>query len=88
MEKARLKARQRVRTIRMAEMDVVDPDSRISVKRDGSNLGEVVLGCGSDASEWCWRGRMSFGGDAVCVCELEGWDGEVDGEGDNGVEAL
>ncbi|KAJ7956096.1 putative AMP dependent ligase [Quillaja saponaria] len=42
-ERARLKARQGVRTIGMTEIDVVDPESGISVKRDGSSLGEVVL---------------------------------------------
>ncbi|KAI4307731.1 hypothetical protein L6164_030887 [Bauhinia variegata] len=46
-ERARLKARQGVRTIGMAEMDVLDPESGLSVKRDGSTMGEVVLrgGC-------------------------------------------
>ncbi|PON98296.1 2,3-dihydroxybenzoate-AMP ligase [Trema orientale] len=46
-EQARLKARQGVRTAVMAEMDVVDPNSGISVKRDGVTMGEVVLrgGC-------------------------------------------
>ncbi|KAB1211109.1 putative acyl-activating enzyme 5, peroxisomal [Morella rubra] len=46
-ERARLKARQGVRTIGMTEVDVVDPESGASVKRDGSTLGEVVLrgGC-------------------------------------------
>lgn len=42
-ERARLKARQGVRTIGMTEVDVVDPESGISVKRDGGTLGEVVL---------------------------------------------
>ncbi|KAJ7945757.1 AMP-dependent synthetase/ligase [Quillaja saponaria] len=46
-ERARLKARQGVRTIGMTEMDVVDPETGISVKRDGSSLGEVVLRGGS-----------------------------------------
>ena len=46
-ERARLKARQGVRTIGMAEMDVVDQESGEGVKRDGTTLGEVVLrgGC-------------------------------------------
>lgn len=46
-ERARLKSRQGVRTIATAEIDVVDPDSGISVKRDGISLGEVVLRGGS-----------------------------------------
>ncbi|KAK9106340.1 hypothetical protein Syun_022351 [Stephania yunnanensis] len=46
-ERARLKARQGVRTIGMTEIDVVDPGSGASVARDGSSLGEIVLrgGC-------------------------------------------
>ncbi|KAF3435074.1 hypothetical protein FNV43_RR22161 [Rhamnella rubrinervis] len=46
-ERARLKSRQGVRTVGMTRVDVVDPDSGHSVKRDGSTLGEVVLrgGC-------------------------------------------
>ncbi|KAJ7964369.1 CoA ligase [Quillaja saponaria] len=46
-ERARLKSRQGVRTIGMTEVDVVDPESGLSVKRDGSSLGEIVLrgGC-------------------------------------------
>ncbi|CAH1437069.1 unnamed protein product [Lactuca virosa] len=46
-ERARLKARQGVRTVAFTDMDVVDPESGLSVTRDGSTLGEVVLrgGC-------------------------------------------
>lgn len=46
-ERARLKARQGVRTIGLTEVDVVDPQSGVSVTRDGSTLGEIVLrgGC-------------------------------------------
>lgn len=46
-ERARLKARQGVRTIGLTEVDVVDPQSGVSVIRDGSTLGEIVLrgGC-------------------------------------------
>ncbi|XP_073065504.1 2-methylpropanoate--CoA ligase CCL4-like [Primulina eburnea] len=42
-ERARLKARQGVRTLGITAADVVDPESGISVKRDGSTLGEIVL---------------------------------------------
>lgn len=47
LERARLKARQGVRTIGMTEVSVVDPKSGISVKPDGSTMGEIVLrgGC-------------------------------------------
>lgn len=46
-ERARLKARQGVTIIGFTEMDVVDPESGLSVTRDGLTLGEVVLrgGC-------------------------------------------
>ncbi|KAF5737782.1 acyl-activating enzyme 6 [Tripterygium wilfordii] len=46
-ERARLKARQGVRTIGLTDADVVDPESGVSVKRDGSTMGEIVLrgGC-------------------------------------------
>ncbi|XP_052188351.1 2-methylpropanoate--CoA ligase CCL4-like [Diospyros lotus] len=46
-ERARLKARQGVRTIGMAELDVVNPATGTSVKRDGQSLGEIVLRGGS-----------------------------------------
>ncbi|GKV00291.1 hypothetical protein SLEP1_g13006 [Rubroshorea leprosula] len=46
-ERARLKSRQGVRTIGLTELDVVDPETGVSVKRDGSSLGEVVLKGGS-----------------------------------------
>jgi acyl-CoA synthetase (AMP-forming)/AMP-acid ligase II len=46
-ERARLKARQGVRTLGMSDVDVVDPDSGAPVTRDGLTLGEIVLrgGC-------------------------------------------
>ncbi|RLN09241.1 2-succinylbenzoate--CoA ligase [Panicum miliaceum] len=46
-ERARLKARQGVRTPGTTEMDVVDSDTGRSVPRDGATMGEVVLrgGC-------------------------------------------
>ncbi|KAK9950528.1 hypothetical protein M0R45_006014 [Rubus argutus] len=46
-EKARLKARQGVRTVGMSEVDVVDPRSGLSVKRNGLDTGEIVVrgGC-------------------------------------------
>ncbi|MBA0570639.1 hypothetical protein Golob_004258 [Gossypium lobatum] len=42
-ERSRLKARQGVRTLTVTEADIVDPESGLSVKRDGSSLGEIVL---------------------------------------------
>ncbi|KAL4282443.1 hypothetical protein GQ457_16G027520 [Hibiscus cannabinus] len=42
-EQARLKSRQGVRTLGLTEADVVDPESGLSVKRDGSTPGEIVL---------------------------------------------
>ena len=46
-ERARLKARQGVRTPAMAEVDIVDGETGHSVPRDGSTMGEIVLrgGC-------------------------------------------
>ncbi|KAL5770545.1 hypothetical protein ACOSP7_014699 [Xanthoceras sorbifolium] len=42
-DRARLKARQGVRSGGLTQVDVVDPESGASVKRDGSSVGEVVL---------------------------------------------
>uniref|UniRef100_N1QQ15 2-succinylbenzoate--CoA ligase n=1 Tax=Aegilops tauschii TaxID=37682 RepID=N1QQ15_AEGTA len=46
-ERARLKARQGVRTPGKAEVDIVDADTGRSVPREGSTMGEIVLrgGC-------------------------------------------
>ncbi|KAK3232454.1 hypothetical protein Dsin_004335 [Dipteronia sinensis] len=46
-ERARLKARQGVKVGASTEVDVVDPVSGVSVRRDGSSLGEIVLRGGS-----------------------------------------
>ncbi|KAH7849703.1 hypothetical protein Vadar_021809 [Vaccinium darrowii] len=46
-ERARLKARQGVRTVATTEIDVVDMETGAAVKRDGTSLGEVVLRGGS-----------------------------------------
>ncbi|KAK9116385.1 hypothetical protein Sjap_015332 [Stephania japonica] len=42
-ERAKLKARKGVRTIGMADVDVVNPESGHNVKRDGLTLSEIVL---------------------------------------------
>ncbi|KAL8194019.1 hypothetical protein R6Q57_026261 [Mikania cordata] len=46
-ERARLKARQGVRTIGMTAVDIIDPESGVSVACDGLTQGEIVLrgGC-------------------------------------------
>ncbi|XP_050233905.1 2-methylpropanoate--CoA ligase CCL4-like [Mercurialis annua] len=46
-ERARLKSRQGVKIAGLTEIDVIDPKTGLSVKRDGSSLGEIVLrgGC-------------------------------------------
>ncbi|KAL8550033.1 hypothetical protein ACS0TY_008747 [Phlomoides rotata] len=46
-ERARLKARQGVRTPGMTKVDVIEGESGKSVKRDGKTLGEIVLSGGS-----------------------------------------
>ncbi|KAL2551252.1 putative acyl-activating enzyme 5 [Forsythia ovata] len=63
-ERAKLKARQGVRTLGLTEVNVVDPETGVSVKRDGLAMGEVVLrgGClmlgylkNPDATSKCLR---------------------------------
>ncbi|PON98298.1 Propionate-CoA ligase [Trema orientale] len=46
-ERARLKARQGVRTVAMTEIDVIDMNTGLSVRPDGQTMGEIVLrgGC-------------------------------------------
>lgn len=46
-DRLRLKARQGVGTNGLTQLDVVDPKSGVSVKRDGLACGELVLGGGS-----------------------------------------
>ncbi|KAE8677428.1 putative acyl-activating enzyme 9 [Hibiscus syriacus] len=46
-ERARLKSRQGVNTVALAEADVLDPETGESVKHDGKTVGEVVLRGGS-----------------------------------------
>ncbi|KAH6837673.1 AMP-dependent synthetase and ligase family protein [Perilla frutescens var. hirtella] len=46
-ERAKLKARQGVRSVGFGEVDVVDPESGMSVPRDGATMGEIVLRGGS-----------------------------------------
>ncbi|KAL9279654.1 putative AMP-dependent synthetase/ligase, AMP-binding enzyme domain-containing protein [Arabidopsis thaliana] len=42
-DRARLKARQGVRTVGFTEIDVVDPESGLSVERNGETVGEIVM---------------------------------------------
>ncbi|XP_059282560.1 2-methylpropanoate--CoA ligase CCL4-like [Lycium ferocissimum] len=46
-EKATLKSRQGVRMVGFTEVDVVDPETGISVERNGMAIGEIVLRGGS-----------------------------------------
>ncbi|XP_076930630.1 putative CoA ligase CCL11 [Bidens hawaiensis] len=43
MDQASLKARQGVRTLSLTEVNVLDPNSGLGVKRDGLTQGEIVL---------------------------------------------
>ncbi|KAI3747634.1 hypothetical protein L6452_10175 [Arctium lappa] len=81
-ERSRLKARQGVRTVGFTEMDVVDPESGVSVTRDGSTLGEVVLrgGCvmlgylkDPDGTRKCMRENGWFYTGDVAVMHPDGY---------------
>ncbi|KAL3735735.1 hypothetical protein ACJRO7_024803 [Eucalyptus globulus] len=80
-ERARLKARQGVRTVAMTEVEVVDPESGALVRRDGSTLGEIVLrgGCvmlgylkDPEGTAKCMRGGWFYTGD-VGVMHPDGY---------------
>ncbi|KAE8698089.1 putative acyl-activating enzyme 5, peroxisomal [Hibiscus syriacus] len=80
-ERARLKSRQGVRTLALTEADVVDPQSGLSVKRDGSTVGEIVLkgasvmlGYFKDpiATEKCMKNGWFYTGD-VGVMHADGY---------------
>ncbi|XP_074310706.1 2-methylpropanoate--CoA ligase CCL4-like [Silene latifolia] len=43
LEKAKLKARQGVRTLSASEVDIIDPETQNPVPKDGKTVGEVVL---------------------------------------------
>lgn len=76
-ERARLKARQGVRTIGMTEVDVVSPTGD-SVKRDGLTLGEVVMkgGClmlgylkDPEGTSSCYKNGWFYTGDVGVMHE-------------------
>ncbi|KAJ1386982.1 AMP-dependent synthetase/ligase [Sesbania bispinosa] len=76
-ERARLKARQGVRTIGTTEVDVVGPTGK-SVKRDGITLGEVVMRGGSimlgylkdpEGTASCFKNAWFYTGDVGVMHE-------------------
>lgn len=76
-ERAKLKARQGVRTVGMTEVDVVGP-SGDSVKRDGVTLGEVVMKGGSlmlgylkdpEGTSSCFKNGWFYTGDVGVMHE-------------------
>ncbi|XP_061349279.1 2-methylpropanoate--CoA ligase CCL4-like, partial [Gastrolobium bilobum] len=82
-ERARLKARQGVRTVGVTEVYVVDAESGLSVKRDRSTVGEIVVrgGCvmlgylkDEEATSKCMRrgNRWFYTGD-VGVMHRDGY---------------
>lgn len=80
-ERARLKARQGIKTIGMAEIDVVDPETGARVEHDGSTLGEIVLqgGCvmlgylnDSEGTGKCMKNGWFYTGD-VGVMHPDGY---------------
>ncbi|KDO80441.1 hypothetical protein CISIN_1g008636mg [Citrus sinensis] len=71
-ERASLKARQGVRTIGLTEVDIVDPETGLSVKRDGQTRGEIVMRGGSlmlgylkdpEATSKCMKDGRYYTGD-------------------------
>ncbi|KAF3447056.1 hypothetical protein FNV43_RR12236 [Rhamnella rubrinervis] len=81
-ERAKLKARQGVRTIGMAQVDVVDPNTGRSVKPDGASLGEIAVKGSSvmlgylkdpEATSFCMREKGRFYTGDVGVVHPDGY---------------
>ncbi|TMW90583.1 hypothetical protein EJD97_015508 [Solanum chilense] len=79
--KAKLKSRQGIKSLGMTEVDVVDPESGVSVKRDGVTMGEIVLrgGCimlgylkNEEATSKCMKNNWLYTGD-VAVMHPDGY---------------
>nr|XP_043631277.1 2-methylpropanoate--CoA ligase CCL4-like [Erigeron canadensis] len=66
-ERAKLKARQGVRTVGMADVYVVDSESGLSVKRDGLTQGEIVIKGG------CIMSGYLKDPEAAATCIKNGW---------------
>ncbi|KAF8660409.1 hypothetical protein HU200_057992 [Digitaria exilis] len=67
-ERARLKARQGVRTPGMADLDVIDGETGRSVPRDGSTMGEIVLRGG-----YVMLGYLNDGEATAAAIRDDGW---------------
>ncbi|KAK9219816.1 hypothetical protein WN943_008463 [Citrus x changshan-huyou] len=81
-ERARVKARQGVRTIGLADMDVVHPETGMSVKHDGQSQGEIVFRGGSimlgylkdqEGSSLCMRDNDWFYTGDIGVVHSDGY---------------
>lgn len=81
-ERARVKARQEVRTIGLADMDVVHPETGMSVKHDGQSQGEIVFRGGSimlgylkdqEGSSLCMRDNDWFYTGDIGVVHSDGY---------------
>ncbi|KAL3527363.1 hypothetical protein ACH5RR_012019 [Cinchona calisaya] len=79
--KAKMKARQGVRTAGFTEVDVVEPERGVSVERDGSTRGEIVFRGGSvmlgyfkddEATSKCVKNGWFYSGD-VGVMHTDGY---------------
>ncbi|KAJ1386981.1 AMP-dependent synthetase/ligase [Sesbania bispinosa] len=81
-ERARLKARQGVRTVGLTEVDVVEAETGKSVKHDGATVGEIVMRGGSvmlgyfkdkEATRKCINGNGWFYTGDVGVMHEDGY---------------
>ncbi|KAK8522026.1 hypothetical protein V6N12_066596 [Hibiscus sabdariffa] len=76
-ERARLNSRQGVKSVALTEVDVLDPETGESVKRDGTTVGEVVLRGGCLMLGWLFgnhgsiQGYIISGGENISSPEVE-----------------